>query len=170
MLWGWVFRSRDQAAWCDELSKWHHPRATWDNLQLGLRRGRDPRAVVTTTPRKCATLSAILDAEDSVVTGGGTRTNVHLPPAYLRAVEAAYAGTRLGAQELDGVMPTDVEGSLWPAGLVEKSRLGTPAVRPELVEGSPSFSLVRGREGQGSDKLSPNGAVFRFSRITCSRA
>ena len=38
-------------AWCDELGKWAHGEATWDNLMLGLRRGDEPRAVVTTTPR-----------------------------------------------------------------------------------------------------------------------
>ena len=38
-------------AWCDELAKWEKPLDTWNNLQLGLRLGVGPRAVVTTTPR-----------------------------------------------------------------------------------------------------------------------
>lgn len=36
-------------AWCDELAKWRDAEAAWDNLQLSLRRGRRPRALVTTT-------------------------------------------------------------------------------------------------------------------------
>ena len=31
-------------AWCDEIAKWAHPQATWDNLQMGLRLGKRPRA------------------------------------------------------------------------------------------------------------------------------
>src|SRR3546814_16564340 len=38
-------------AWCDELAKWAHATAAWDNLQLGLRLGTQPRVAVTTTPR-----------------------------------------------------------------------------------------------------------------------
>ena len=33
-------------AWCDELAKWRHPLRTWDMLQLGLRCGERPRALV----------------------------------------------------------------------------------------------------------------------------
>jgi len=89
-------------AWCDELAKWAKPDAAWDNLQLGLRRGVHPRSLVTTTPRAGTALRRILDAQGTVVTGGPTQANRFLPPAFLRAVEAAYAGTRLGRQELDG--------------------------------------------------------------------
>jgi phage terminase large subunit-like protein len=41
-------------AWCDELAKWAYPQETWDNLMLGLRLGRVPRVLVTTTPRPIA--------------------------------------------------------------------------------------------------------------------
>ena len=39
-------------AWCDELAKWARAEETWDNVQLGLRRGPLPRALITTTPRR----------------------------------------------------------------------------------------------------------------------
>ena len=39
------------AAWCDELASWQYPDQAWDNLSFALRLGRQPRAVVTTTPR-----------------------------------------------------------------------------------------------------------------------
>ena len=38
-------------AWCDELAKWRPADAAWMNLQMGLRLGRRPRALITTTPR-----------------------------------------------------------------------------------------------------------------------
>jgi phage terminase large subunit-like protein len=41
---------------------------------------------------------------------------------------AAYGGTRLGRQELDGELIEDVEGALWTRALIEKSRLGMGTV------------------------------------------
>ncbi|WP_174298863.1 terminase large subunit domain-containing protein, partial [Sphingomonas bacterium] len=46
-------------AWCDELGKWRHAQAAWDMLQLGLRRGERPRAVVAVIPQ-CDTCSQIV--------------------------------------------------------------------------------------------------------------
>jgi phage terminase large subunit-like protein len=110
-------------AWCDELAKWRHPRETWDMLQLGLRAGERPRALVTTTPRQgCDVLGEILAAPDTVQTGGSSGANPHLPPAWLESMRAAYGGTALGRQEIDGVLLEDLAGTLWPAGLIERSR------------------------------------------------
>ena len=39
-------------AWCDEMAKWKYAQDCWDNLELGLTLGRDPRFVVTTTPAR----------------------------------------------------------------------------------------------------------------------
>ena len=70
-------------AWCDELAKWRHPQMAWDMLQLGLRCGERPRAIVTTTPRAgCAALKGILASADTVLTGGASWQNGHLPDAY----------------------------------------------------------------------------------------
>src|SRR5690606_18440823 len=115
-------------AWCDELAKWRHPQRTWDMLQMGLRCGERPRALVTTTPRAgCPVLTQILAAHGTVKTGGSTRDNGHLPEAFVGAVEREYGGTRLGRQELDGELFDDVAGSPWPAALIERCRGAAPA-------------------------------------------
>ena len=115
-------------AWCDELAKWRHPLATWDMLQLGLRCGNAPRALVTTTPRGgCAALAEILAAPDTVVSGGPSSANPHLPPAFLAAVTARFGGTRMGREELGGEFLTEIKGSLWPSALIEASRGPVPA-------------------------------------------
>ena len=111
-------------AWCDEVAKWGQAREAWDNLQLGLRRGANPRAVVTTTPRAGSIVAALAAEPDCVRTGGGSGANPFLPPAYLRAIERRYAGTRAGAEELEGLILADVEGSLWPAALIDGRRTG----------------------------------------------
>lgn len=120
-------------AWCDELAKWRHPLRSWDMLQLGLRCGAWPRALVTTTPKGgCEALARILAAKDTVVTGGTSRDNPHLPAAFLAAIEAAYGGTRMGREEIEGEWIAEVAGSLWPVALLDRSRAAMPA-REALV-------------------------------------
>ncbi len=108
-------------AWCDELAKWRHPREAWDNLQLGLRRGVHPRALVTTTPRQGAALNALLGEERVVRSGGGSGMNPHLPDGWVAAQAARLTGM-LRRQELDGELLEDVSGALWPRGLIEACR------------------------------------------------
>ncbi|MDT7934223.1 MAG: terminase family protein [Sphingomonadaceae bacterium] len=119
------------AAWCDELAKWPNCEAVWDNLKLGLRLGQRPRAVVTTTPRPVALLKALLADSRTRVTRGRTSENAeNLPPAFLDAVTARYAGTRLGRQELDGELIEEVPGALWSRALIERCRADA---KPGLV-------------------------------------
>lgn len=116
-------------AWADELAKWSHASA-WDNLTMGLRLGARPRVLVTTTPRSTALMRAVRGAPGTVVTRGSTRDNVHLPGAFVAAMEASYGGTRLGRQELDGELIEDVAGALWSRALIERQRAATV---PELM-------------------------------------
>jgi phage terminase large subunit-like protein len=109
-------------AWCDELAKWKRGKETWDNLMFGLRLGERPRAVVTTTPKPVPALRAVLAMPGLVLTGGASRDNPHLAPAFVRMIEKVHAGTRLGRQELEGELIEDVQGALWPAALIGKSR------------------------------------------------
>jgi phage terminase large subunit-like protein len=113
-------------AWCDELAKWKRGDAAWDNLQMGLRLGARPRAVVTTTPRAVALVRRVMALGGTEVTRGRTRDNVHLPRAFLGWVVETYGGTRLGRQELDGILFEDVEGALWTREILERARHGGP--------------------------------------------
>lgn len=102
------------AAWVDELAKWTKAAETWDMLQFALRLGANPRQVVTTTPRNVEILKVILDNPSTVVTHAPTRANrAYLAASFLEEVERRYAGTRLGRQELDGILMQDVDGALW---------------------------------------------------------
>jgi phage terminase large subunit-like protein len=110
-------------AWCDELAKWARPQETWDMLQLGLRLGERPRTLVTTTPRPGPVLTGIIAQPGTVLTGGRTAANPHLPAAYQSAVEGLYGGTRLGRQELEGELLTNAAGALWTVELIERCRV-----------------------------------------------
>jgi phage terminase large subunit-like protein len=122
-------------AWCDELAKWRQADEAWANLQLGLRAGQRPRALVTTTPRPMQLLKQIRGDAWTVASGGRTKDNVSLPKAFIEVMMATYAKTRVGRQELDGELIEDVEGSLWPRALIEKCRCEMPVRFDRVVVG-----------------------------------
>ena len=102
------------AAWVDELGKWRKGQEAWDNLQLAVRLGVAPQICVTTTPRASEVLKGLLAQDSTVVTHAPTQANrAYLADSFLEEVQARYAGTTVGRQELDGLMPGDVEGGLW---------------------------------------------------------
>lgn len=111
-------------AWCDEIAKWRKPEEAWDNLQLGLRLGRAPRTLVTTTPKTLPLLRRLV--ETSAVTRGRTADNLNLPEAWVERMEADYRGTRKGREELDGEMILEAEGALWTRDLIERCRAPSP--------------------------------------------
>ena len=112
------------AAWVDELGKWHKGQEAWDMLQFGLRLGQHPQQVVTTTPRNVPVLKRILEASSTVKTSAPTEANAaYLADNFLEEVRTRYGGTRLGRQELDGEMLEDVEGALWNATMLEELRV-----------------------------------------------
>jgi phage terminase large subunit-like protein len=102
------------AAWADELAKWPKAQETWDMLQFGLRLGRRPRQVVTTTPRNVGVLKALLGRDSTVTTQAATEANrAFLAPSFLHEVRARYGNQRLGRQELDGELLEDAQDALW---------------------------------------------------------
>lgn len=112
-----------QFAWADELGKWSDAGEAWSNLQLGLRLGETPRAIVTTTPGNDELLKEIGAQAGTVVTGGKTAENLDLPEAWHRRMEALYRGTRLGSRELDGELSGEAEHALWSRDLLDRTRL-----------------------------------------------
>lgn len=111
------------AAWCDELCKWRHAEETWDMLQFGLRLGRQPRELVTTTPRPVPLFRKLLADPRAAVTRAATRANAwNLAPAFLDTVVGKYAGTRLGRQELDGELIAERADALWTRDMIDTAR------------------------------------------------
>ena len=138
------------SAWCDEIAAWRYPDA-WDQLQLGLRLGSDPRVVVTTTPRPTPLVRALVASPTTVLTRGRTADNArNLAPGVVDALTARYAGTRLGRQELDGEVLTDTPGALWAYSTIEKIRVASaPELRRVVVAVDPSVSADGGGDECG---------------------
>ena len=124
------------AAWADELAKWPKAQEVRDMLQFALRLGQRPQVCVTTTPRNQGVLKALLAAPSTVVTQAPTEANrANLAASFLEEVRARYAGTRLGRQELDGVLLADAEGALWTGEMLEAARAGAAPDLDRVVVG-----------------------------------
>ncbi len=146
------------AAWVDELAKWSKAEEAWDMLQFALRLGKDPRQVVTTTPRNVGVLKAILNNPSTVVTQAPTEANrAYLAASFLDEVRTRYAGTRIGRQELDGVLLEDLEGALWTSAMIEASRLAVPKAFSRIVVAVDP--PVTGHEGSDECGIVVVGAV-----------
>lgn len=129
--------------WGDEPASWSlrtdaQGNTAWTNAQFGLRSDPDPRAILTGTPKPIPLIKALVAdaaAEGSgvVLTQGSLRDNVaNLAPSFVRVILAAYGGTLLGAQEIDGLLVDRVEGALWQPEVIEAHRRTNPADVPAL--------------------------------------
>jgi phage terminase large subunit-like protein len=139
------------AAWCDELAKWRYAESAFDMLQFGLRLGRHPRQLITTTPRPIALLKRLVADPRTAVTRAGTIANAaYLSPAFLNEVLARYAGTRLGRQEIDGEIVEDRSDALWSRAMIEAARVSMAPPLTRIVVGiDPPASSRQGADACG---------------------
>ena len=162
------------AAWCDELAKWHYADETFDMLQFGLRLGRFPRQIVTTTPRPIALVKRLVDDPRTAVTRAATQANAaFLSPAFLSAVIERYAGTRLGRQEIDGEIIEDRADALWTRAMIEAARVrSAPALTRIVVGVDPPGSAKPGSDRCGiiAAGVGEDGLVYVLEDASVERA
>lgn len=104
-----------------------------NNLRMGMRLGDDPRMMVTTTPRPIPALRRLLAEEGVTVGRAGTQANAgHLSPGFLAHLRTLYGGTRLEAQELEGLI-VESEGALFRAEDLARARGARPPRLERIV-------------------------------------
>jgi phage terminase large subunit-like protein len=120
---------------------------------FGLRIGDNPQCMITTTQKPielliklvkdavlCTDLrtspegSELLRRAISVVisVGSSYENRANLAESWFTDIVSQYEGTRLGDQELKGLLLTDVPGALWTTALLDKNRLGLSAPLPDF--------------------------------------
>lgn len=136
--------------WCDELGAWPN-REAFDQLWFGLRLGSDPRVIITTTPRNNELIRDLFKRQnaDVLLTKGKTFDNsANLSPHVLKQLTDRYTGTRLGRQELEAELLTDIEGALWKREQLDLIRVqSVPELRRVVVAIDPALS-----SGKNSDE------------------
>lgn len=129
--------------WMDEFAKWPKPDGAWIEgimpaLRADLGEGDFPRALVTTTPKLVVQLVEWEDRQDGTVhlTRGSTYQNAaNLAAPMIAELQRRYAGTRIGLQELEGLLIREVQGALWALKDIEnhRARNGTPQLTSVVV-------------------------------------
>ncbi len=115
---------------------------------MGLRLGKRPRALVTTTPRPTRLIKQLVADPHTVLVKGTTFENSgNLPPAFLGAILDKYKGTRLGRQELEAEILLDTPGALWTIESIERTRIApdkAPPLRRIVVALDPAMATSDG--------------------------
>lgn len=121
--------------WYEELAVCRYGEVAWDISQFALRLGKDPRIVVTTTPRRTPMIKRLLRTEPGVViTRGTTLENAaNLAENTVAYLRQRYEGTTLGRQELLGELLELMPGSLWNTDMIDEDRIKTEGLSFERV-------------------------------------
>jgi phage terminase large subunit-like protein len=113
-------------AWAEELAAWQEDRRdlTFQNLKFGLRIGRNPQCIITTTPKPLELLRKIQDNPKTHLTTGSTYENIrNLAAGFIEDILSEYEGTTIGQQEIYGLLLEETEGALWSRKLLERTRV-----------------------------------------------
>lgn len=119
--------------WGDEVSTWRKlldvsidtgkpsPEGVLTNAFLGLRLGDDPRCILTGTPRPTRDMRYLVSMPQITVINGTTYDNLgNLADVYKSIILDQYEGTRVGQQELMGILLNDIEGALLKYEIFER--------------------------------------------------
>lgn len=135
-------------AWLDELAAWRYDDA-FDQLMFGLRLGKDPRCIVTTTPKPTSRIRELTRQKTTHVTRGTTFENrANLAPQFFDEIVSRYEGTSIGRQELYADVLDEAPGALWTRETLDKHRVQRcpPLVRV-VVAIDPAVSTKKNETG-----------------------
>ena len=128
--------------WGDEIGSWGD-RDMYDQLMLSLRKG-ESKFYGTTTPRANDIIihiyrHAVFDNDPpqegkwARIIRGSTYDNLHnLSSAFRDTIVSTYENTRLGQQELQGMLLLDAEGALWSTEIIVRQTLKSDEIVPPL--------------------------------------
>jgi phage terminase large subunit-like protein len=161
------------AAWCDEFAKWKKAPDVWNNLQLALRIGEVPHAIVTTTPRPTRIVRELIADAATVVTRSKTKDNeTHLAPSFLKMMRDIYGNSRLARQELDGEIVTSDPDAIFNRDVIENFRVRkAPEMQRIVVAVDPSVTAGRKSNACGIvvAGLGSNGRCYVLEDASCRR-
>ncbi|MDR3155751.1 MAG: terminase family protein [Holosporaceae bacterium] len=123
------------AAWVDEFAKFQYPKDTFDQLSLALRLGKNPKMILTTTPRPLQFIKDLMHRDDVVTVRGTSHENMqNLSPTFLKQLEY-LRGTRLEAQEIYAELLEENPNTLWSWPDIERCYKSPPHFLQNIVIG-----------------------------------
>lgn len=136
-------------SWLEELAAWRYLKDAFDQMRFGLREGKHPHWIGSTTPKPRPLIKELVSGKKRgvVLTHATMYDNPHLPEHIKESLEEAYSGTAIGSQELYGRLVEQDENALWTRATIGKQRWkGEPPPMKKIVVGvDPSGG--RGEQG-----------------------
>ena len=114
-------------------------------------RGLSQTAVGTMQTSGVPGKSSITAEHNGATFAFATEANrANLAPSFLAEVRRRYAGTRLGQQELDGVLLSDIQGALWTDDILQSALVDhAPALDRVVVAVDPAVSAGKASDACG---------------------
>jgi phage terminase large subunit-like protein len=135
--------------WADEPAHYPLIEDVWRNMLLGLRLGKNPKVVATTTPKPTKWMKELIKDPLTITRRVSTYANLgNLADAFKRTVLDRFEGTRLGRQELHGEILEDVEGALWTWDMITTVDTAPPLLRV-VIGVDPAGSIRVGSDETG---------------------
>ncbi|MDJ1137913.1 terminase large subunit domain-containing protein [Streptomyces iconiensis] len=147
--------------WMEELAAWRYLSAAWDQMRFGLRSGRRPHWVASTTPKPKPLIRDLTAGKIAGVerTHATMYDNPHLPEHIRQAIEDTYSGTQLGDQELHGILLDEDENALWNHQMIREARVQADAV-PDLIRTTVGVDPSGGAGEQGIVVAGKSGLIL----------
>lgn len=113
--------------WADEAGLW--PKETFDQAQFGLRLGKFPRTIISTTPKIAKWLLELEKQQTTIHTTGTLYENIHLSEFARNRLIRKYKGTSLEKRELEGEWSFEADDALWKEGMFHHVEFHPPLYR-----------------------------------------
>lgn len=145
----------------EEFAAWRYMEQAYDQLRFGLRSGPRPHWIAATTPKPRPLLKRMLAGEipGVVHTHATMYDNPYLEQTVKDALEDTYAGTDIGAQELQGRLIDEVAAALWKRATIEQHRV-RPGDVPDLARITVGVDPSGGAGEQGIVVAGKSGLVL----------
>lgn len=98
--------------WGDEIAAWENAIDTYNMMKFGLRLGRNPQFLWTSTPKPNKIIKKLIKDKRAVIVTGKSYENAHNLATSFWDEISQYAGTKLGRQELDGEVLNEEEDGI----------------------------------------------------------
>lgn len=123
-------------AWIDELAKFDNAQKVFDQLMLCLRLGKNPRFIISTTPRYNELLIKLKNRKDIYLTTGTTFDNKdNLSANFIEMIKQEYQDTFLGSQEIEGKLINNENMNLWNLEDIEYSKNNEDVSKMQIIIG-----------------------------------
>lgn len=156
--------------WWEEVAANAQLKTAWEQAEFGLRLGEHPHSIGSTTPRNTLAYRGLRDMPGVVRSHGTIDDNQSLPDKFREHIKSRYAGTRIGRQELDGLLLDDIEGALWSHQMLEDCRTtDVPGLVTVVVSIDPAASSGPEADDTGIivAGLGTDGHGYILDDLTC---